>query len=342
MIDKRNYAVLATADGLPVSRRGEQSPTVLQDELSSGCDKLRNNTLADCCSEMFGAYSVRVFEAANRQRLLPERLYKGSCFSFLLVFRGNGEISFADGESLCLSSEWGALTNSSDGEVVLSPAPGESIKLFRASLAIRKVENLFYQQDLRKENYIRLMSNKGGARRFRINSAMQQVIQGVFKCQLQGGFRQAFIETSALQLFILIFSQILGESKRPIESKPELIAHKNALVQAKEILLSDLQNPPAVAQLAQQVGVNIHQLNHGFKQLYLCTPYEFLARRRLQYARQLLESNPRYPLKVLAQNLGYRHASNFITAFKREFSSTPKQYAKKFTKFPVRESSASL
>ena len=79
------------------------------------------------------------------------------------------------------------------------------------------------------------------------------------------------------------------------------------------------------ADAVKEFPVSEHQLKLGLKQHYNTTLYELLQRKRMMHAMQLLKET-NMNVNEVAMEIGYSNATNFIQAFKRHFSVTPKQY----------------
>jgi AraC-like DNA-binding protein len=108
-------------------------------------------------------------------------------------------------------------------------------------------------------------------------------------------------------------------------SRPPLKVHPpdlDRLHQAKEILLQDLENPPSLLELAQQVGLNDYKLKSGFRQVFGTTVFGYLHRHRMQQAYFLLQTCDLSVTEV-ADRVGYTSLSAFSTAFKKFFGISP-------------------
>ena len=92
---------------------------------------------------------------------------------------------------------------------------------------------------------------------------------------------------------------------------------------ARDILYSEYRKPPSVAELAQRVGTNQCKLKKLFHHFFANTPYGLLAEFRMQMAYQLLETQQHH-VGVIADKVGFAHASNFTTAFIKHFGLSPK------------------
>jgi AraC family transcriptional activator of pyochelin receptor len=78
---------------------------------------------------------------------------------------------------------------------------------------------------------------------------------------------------------------------------------------AKEYLISDLQNSPTIKELAKYVALNEHNL----KDYKMSKARELILKREFQIAE-------------IADQLGYTNVSHFIDAFKKKFGVTPKKF----------------
>ncbi|MEX2468220.1 MAG: AraC family transcriptional regulator [Pseudohongiellaceae bacterium] len=252
--------------------------------------------------------------------------------TYIVNLSGYSTGKLLNGSKFVLDKTWGILADFSDGSAEFVSHPGETIRSFSGAFAINTLS------DLLGEDYegagaaiLREMSDNPGAliSSFRISPQIRLLASSAWdNTQLAGPLRRLFMEGVSLQILALILDQrqsvpLLG---RPAEIK--VIAHKNAIRDAAELLLSDLGNPPTIAQLSAMSGLSARQLNAGFRQIFGYSVFNFLCENRLLSAKELLIRQPDFPLKVLASKMGYAHPNNFIAAFKRKYGIPPRQYAK--------------
>lgn len=74
--------------------------------------------------------------------------------------------------------------------------------------------------------------------------------------------------------------------------------------------------------LAERAAMSPSSLRHKFRQLYGQTVFEYLRSCRLALAKRLLEQG--FTVQQAAHRTGYRHATNFATAFRRQFGVAPR------------------
>lgn len=161
------------------------------------------------------------------------------------------------------------------------------------------------------------------------SSAMQLALHQLLSCPYEGLLRQIYIESKALELITLKLAQI-NESINPQQPDITLQPRDLALIyQAKDILLSNLESPPSLLELAKQSGINDYKLKIGFRQVFGTTVFGYLRNQRMEWARQLLLEK-QMNVSEVAQTVGYTSFSRFSEAFKKYFGIPPKAYQKNF------------
>lgn len=153
---------------------------------------------------------------------------------------------------------------------------------------------------------------------FAMHTALQQLVQAPY----QGIMQRLYLESKVLELLALQLMQIQDADNvclSPICIKPMEIEQVH---QAKEILLSNLLQPPTILDLAQQVGLHHMKLKKGFRQVFGTTPFAYLRDHRLEQAWLLLQDG-KSSVEMVAHQVGYAHLGHFSNAFKRRFGITP-------------------
>lgn len=95
--------------------------------------------------------------------------------------------------------------------------------------------------------------------------------------------------------------------------------------QAKDLLLSNMAEPPSLKTLSEEIELSLSKLKEGFKQLYGDTVYGYLLNHKMEEARRMLDSG-KYNVNEVGLKIGYSTASHFIAAFKKKYGTTPKKY----------------
>ena len=156
------------------------------------------------------------------------------------------------------------------------------------------------------------------------NPTMQMALHQLWRCPYQGLTRQMYLESKAIELLALKLNQLdLSDQKvLPKALKPQDI---DRIYQAKEILLSDIENPPSLMALARSVGLNDYKLKQGFHYVFGSTVFGYLHDHRMEKARQMLNTG-NLSVSEVAYAVGFSNRSYFAAAFRRKFDLNPKAY----------------
>ncbi len=95
--------------------------------------------------------------------------------------------------------------------------------------------------------------------------------------------------------------------------------------QAARLLEAELQNPPTLVQIAEAAGCSTFQLSRMFQEIIGMSIPEFLRKKRMAKATQLLRDTT-LNVGVIASDVGYHSLSAFTRAFAREIGQTPDRY----------------
>ncbi len=168
-----------------------------------------------------------------------------------------------------------------------------------------------------------LEDTPGSSRRLLRQSLMSSqsrlVVEQIVSCPFCAEMRQVYLEAKALELATLNLDGL--ESRPTVEAA--LTRRETEMVRAAHaLLLSRLDRPPGLEELARATGLNRNKLNKGFRQLYGTTAFALLRDARLCRARDLLRQTET-DLCQIALAVGYNSQANFTTAYRRRFGQTP-------------------
>mgnify|MGYP001791809358 CR=1 FL=1 len=170
--------------------------------------------------------------------------------------------------------------------------------------------------------------SQGICRSFRdIQPTMMTVLQQILHCPYQGMVKRAYLEGKVIELMALVLdheSSFQRENTQLGKLKPDQIER---IHYAKEILLQDMSNPPTLAELAHQAGLNDFLLKQGFRQIFGTTVFGELRSHRLKLAKQRLAEQT-VSVAEVARQVGYGSGTAFARSFRREFGMSPKAYQK--------------
>lgn len=154
--------------------------------------------------------------------------------------------------------------------------------------------------------------------------AMQQALHQIIQCPYHGITKQIYLEGKALELLALQFAQSVESDYKLV--RPSLRRDDiERLHRAKDILISNLENPPSLLDLAQQVGLSDRKLKQGFRQIFNTTVFGYLHDYWMEKARQLLQEDT-MTIAEVSYTVGFANRGYFAAAFRRKFGVNPSAY----------------
>lgn len=149
------------------------------------------------------------------------------------------------------------------------------------------------------------------------------VLNQICKEQMHDSLQNLYIKGKVYELLSLYFNK----NKDSEQSCPFLDDEENVdkIKNAKQIVINNMAEPPSLQELAEQIGLTVPKLNDGFRHIYGDSIFNFLLDYKLEFARKMLLSK-KHNVSEISLQVGYSTASHFISAFKKKYGTTPKQY----------------
>jgi len=159
-----------------------------------------------------------------------------------------------------------------------------------------------------------------------LSPAMQSACHQILTCPFTGGCRDLFLESKALELLSL---QANALSSSPCGTAGGLTRRDTDRIhEARDCLVSDLKNPPTIALLARQTGINETKLKASFRTVYGTTIFDYLRRHKMEVARTWLEAGEKN-VSEAAYDVGYANVSHFIRAYRTIFGVNPGDFVRR-------------
>jgi len=152
------------------------------------------------------------------------------------------------------------------------------------------------------------------------DAGILSVVDNILDCNYQGHLRKLYLGHLSVEFLLLALIRI--SASHP--SASGIITEEDAkqIYRAKELVLLDLGGNMSLGSLADQTGLSVYKLNHGFKAIYGIGVTEFLHECRMKKAHQALSETDR-SVEAIARESGYSHSESFSLAFKKYFNYTP-------------------
>ncbi len=154
---------------------------------------------------------------------------------------------------------------------------------------------------------------------FFMTPEMAQIVDSIFGNQYSGKTKMMFFRSQITALLSHFFGQLAlmhhSDSKNHYHQK---------LNEAKDILLNNLENPPSLKELSEQIGLNTTTLKREFKAVFGIPVFKYLHNERLSTAHKLIQEQ-NATVQEAAWSVGYDSLGSFSNAFEKKFGYRPSQ-----------------
>lgn len=154
---------------------------------------------------------------------------------------------------------------------------------------------------------------------FRMTPEMFLLIEQFFNNKYEGNLKMMLYKSHMTAMLSHYFGELSNQGTAEIDA-----ALLEKINRAHEILLSDLENPPSLTELAHQVGTNTNKLKIEFKAQFGVPVFKYLQNERLKKAYDLIKKE-RKTIQEAAWAVGYESLGSFSNAFEKKFGYRPSQ-----------------
>ncbi len=160
-----------------------------------------------------------------------------------------------------------------------------------------------------------------------VNPSLMSCFEQIIHHKLSPPFKQIFEKAKFLEIFSLLMESSFGQ---PMEACPVAMSPtiENKLQQVRRHIIEHLDETPDPDKLAILFELPRNTLREGYKYVYGKSIHQFHTDHKLESALQMLNEGELL-VKEVAFKIGYHNPSHFISAFKKKFGYTPKQYLKR-------------
>lgn len=154
---------------------------------------------------------------------------------------------------------------------------------------------------------------------FNMSPEMFLLVEQFFSNVYEGEIKMMFYKSHMAALLSHYFGQLASEESSKIDT-----SQLEKINLAQEILLSDMENPPSLTELAYKIGTNTNKLKKGFKAQFGVPVFKYLHNERLKKAYNLIK-NDQKTIQEAAWAVGYDSLGSFSNAFEKKFGFRPSQ-----------------
>lgn len=272
-------------------------------------------------------FTILVEEANSDQPITDSCYFDESVIA--VAFYGSGNVNllvkYGDKQKTFDHTKGLALAFYADEKVefvhtVSASRPLECIVIATATRNLEKLPNqegelfseMLHQLVHPKDHYVEGPS-------FFMTPEMQAIVDQVFRIQYEGKAKMMFFRSQMTSLLAHFFGQLSMITEETIP-----LIEREKLLQAKDILVENLETPPSLSELSKQIGLNTFKLKKNFKELFGVPVFKYLQNERLNTAHDLIR-NQRLTIQEAAWQVGYDSLSSFSNAFSKKFGFRPSE-----------------
>lgn len=134
----------------------------------------------------------------------------------------------------------------------------------------------------------------------------------------------AYLDSNGREIACTILADLALGKTGPMLTMKSSVRDLRRIDEARDILIENYRNPPAIPALARRVGINQTKLKALFKSVYGMTIHEFTKRLRMERASELLAKGD-FTIAEIAYEVGYDFPASFTHAFRKFYGHSPKQ-----------------
>ena len=155
-----------------------------------------------------------------------------------------------------------------------------------------------------------------------ITNEMMAILESFEKLNFEGTARLIFLKAKVFEILAIQVSNYKKEHNKNIPQNKHNI--KKLLCIQKRIN-DNLSINYSVAELSKEIGMNKTILNREFLRVFGLTVHEYSIDQKIEKAKYLL-LNTDMPIYEIGELIGYKNATHFSAAFKRQEGTTPKKF----------------
>lgn len=156
-----------------------------------------------------------------------------------------------------------------------------------------------------------------------ITNEVLSIIESIEQLNISGSARRIFLKAKVFELLAILVSNYKSGGAELNASMGSNLLKK--LFTVKRIVDENLKMNYSVNELSREVGLNKTILDREFLRVFGLTVHQHSIAQKIKRAKSLL-CNTDLPIYEIAEEIGYKNATHFSAAFKREVGVAPKNY----------------
>jgi len=157
-----------------------------------------------------------------------------------------------------------------------------------------------------------------------MDAVMLNLVSNIVNCSYKEGLKKMYLLSKSIE-FLVLQAEACNTALMPSYKYVKTSYDKECIFYAREYIMSHLETPPGLSELAKIIGINEYKLKRGFKEVFGNTVFGYLSDARLEIAKNDLLEN-RKTAGEIASELGYSSVQHFSNAFKKKFGLSPNKF----------------
>ena len=275
-----------------------------------------------------GFYILNTTNESNKKSYLKKEI-DASYIQFHFMIEGKSTFIFNDGvyKMNVENGKYIVLYNPIKN-LPINAVVNEKSSLISILISINKFHKLFSEDS----NNIQFLKDENVNQKYyfenKISNPISIVLNEIKRFDIKSSTKNLFLKAKVYELFSHLYNR---NRDLNIEQCPFLTNEENfkKIKKAKEIIITNMTNPPSLVELSEEINLSLKKLKEGFKKIYGKPVYQFLIEHKMELAKKLLSEN-NFNVNEVSLKLGYSTASHFITAFKNKYGLTPRNFKKNY------------
>lgn len=185
---------------------------------------------------------------------------------------------------------------------------------------------LFHSFFTQEADLIHFLDDENKDKKYYLNKELTPsevlVLNQIFNNHMHDSLLKLYFKAKVFELLSLYFNKSDNDQSCPFLDDEENV---DKIKKVKQIVIENMAEPPSLQEISNMVDLPLQKINDGFKHIYGDSVFNFLLDYKLEYARRMLVSK-KHNVSEISLQVGYSTASHFISAFKKKYGTTPKQY----------------
>lgn len=159
-----------------------------------------------------------------------------------------------------------------------------------------------------------------------ISTRIRLILRDILTCTYSDVLKSIYIEGKVLEL-LSVLANDLGNNGLNKAEKSISRGDLESLNAIKDIIDKNYVNPLTINELSRIGFISQTKLKSSFKKVFEKTIYEYVIDKRMESARELLDSS-KVKVKEAASMVGYSNIGYFSKSFKEKYGFSPSEYLK--------------